>query len=206
MSTNGFVPQPVFGPPEDQCVAMSIVRFCTNIAMIIYFVLEAFVLLFVPSKWRMKSVKDEIVLVTGAGSGIGRLMSIKFADLGAKIVCWDINKDGMDETVADIKNRGGVAHAYVCNVADRHAVYATADRVRQEIGKVSIIVNNAGFVTGKRFLEIPDEGIEATFNVNVLAHYWVRPSLNVFTAFSGLLYCPNRMGRHEWIIREFFGA
>lgn len=168
-----FVATPLPTPPDDETVVMSIVRFFYNLFMLFYFIFEAFVLKFVPSKLRFKSIKDEIVLVTGAGSGIGRLMAIKFADLGAKVVCWDVNKDGMDETVSDIKSKGGVAYSYVCNVADRTTVYATADKVRQQVGKVSIIVNNAGIVTGKRLLEIPDEGIERTFNVNVLAHYWI---------------------------------
>ncbi|XP_022700251.1 epidermal retinol dehydrogenase 2-like isoform X1 [Varroa jacobsoni] len=173
MSASGFVPQPLRGPSEDQSVVMSIVRFFTNLAMIFYYILEACVLMFVPSKFRIKSIKDEVVLVTGAGSGIGRLMAIKFAGLGAKVVCWDISKDTMEETANDIKNRGGIAYSYVCNVADRQVVYALSDKVRQEVGKVSIIVNNAGIVTGKRLLDIPDDSIEKTFNINVLAHYWV---------------------------------
>lgn len=61
--------------------------------------------MFVPSKFRIKSIKDEVVLVTGAGSGIGRLMAIKFAGLGAKVVCWDISKDTMEETANDIKSK-----------------------------------------------------------------------------------------------------
>ena len=104
-TTNAFVPQPVKGPPEDQNILQASARLLTNIVMVFYFIVEAFVLKFVPSKFRFKSVKDEIVLVTGAGSGIGRLMANKFADLGAKVICWDINKDGMEETVNDIKSK-----------------------------------------------------------------------------------------------------
>lgn len=78
--------------------------------------------------------------------------------------------------VCYISDRGGIAYSYVCNVADRQVVYALSDKVRQEVGKVSIIVNNAGIVTGKRLLDIPDDSIEKTFNINVLAHYWVRTS------------------------------
>lgn len=72
-----------------------------------------------------------------------------------------------------VSGRGGVAFSYVCNVIDRETVYSTAERVRKEVGKVSIVVNNAGIVTGKRFLDIPDENIQRTFDVNVLAHFWV---------------------------------
>ncbi|XP_003746356.1 epidermal retinol dehydrogenase 2 [Galendromus occidentalis] len=172
-TTASFVPQPVKGPPDDQNIFQAFARLVTNIVMVFYFILEAFVLKFVPSKLRFKNIQDEIVLVTGAGSGIGRLMATKFADLGAKVVCWDISKDGMEETVNDIKNKGGIAFSFVCNVADRQTVYAVADKVRDEVGKVSIIVNNAGIVYGKRLLELQDEQIEKSFAVNCLAHYWI---------------------------------
>jgi len=171
--TTNFVPEPIKGPPEDQGTLAAIVRTFVNLGLIFYYMLEAFVLLFVPSKFRMKSIKDDIVLVTGAGSGIGRLMAIKFAAQGAKIVCWDINKEGIDETVKTIKGNGGTAYAYVCNVADRNTVYSVADQVRKDVGKVSIVINNARIVTGKKFLEIPDEGIERTFQVNAMAHFWI---------------------------------
>lgn len=50
---------------------------------------------FVPRKYKMKSVSGEIALVTGGGGGLGRLLSLRLANLGAIVVVWDINKDGM---------------------------------------------------------------------------------------------------------------
>lgn len=60
-----------------------------------------------------KSVKDELILITGSGHGIGRELSLQYAALGANIVCVDINKENNDETVKEIKNRGGKAQGYV---------------------------------------------------------------------------------------------
>lgn len=62
-------------------------------------IVEGIVKLFTPLKYRMKSVSGEIALVTGGGSGLGRLLSLRLANLGAVVVVWDINKAGECDTV-----------------------------------------------------------------------------------------------------------
>ena len=57
--------------------------------------------------------------------------------------------------------------------SNREQVYKTARRVQEEVGVVSVLVNNAGIVSGQRLLETEDERIEKTFAVNTLAHFWV---------------------------------
>lgn len=59
------------------------------------------------------SVKDEIILITGTGHGIGKELSLQYAALGGNIVCVDINKQNNDATVQEIKARGGKAQGYV---------------------------------------------------------------------------------------------
>ncbi|XP_037082652.1 epidermal retinol dehydrogenase 2-like isoform X2 [Pollicipes pollicipes] len=134
--------------------------------------LESVVLFFVPAHYRMKSVAGDVTLITGGGSGIGRLLALRLAKRGARIVTWDVNVEGNDETVRLIRAAGGEAHAYTCDLSKREEVYKTAERVKREVGKVSILVNNAGMVIGNRLLEIPDKLIEKTFEVNTLAHFW----------------------------------
>ncbi len=56
----------------------------------------------------------------------------------------------------EIESLGGKAHGYTCDLADRQAVYALAEKVKAEVGAVTILVNNAGIVSGKPFLETPD--------------------------------------------------
>jgi all-trans-retinol dehydrogenase (NAD+) len=114
------------------------------------------------------------VLVTGAGSGIGRLMCVGMARLGARIVAWDIDAASLEDLSREIKGiTGRPAHPYVCDVSDRHEVYEVADRVKDEVGFVDILVNNAGIVSGQPFLDNPDESVERTFAVNALAPFWV---------------------------------
>lgn len=52
-------------------------------------------------------------------------------------------------------------------------VYQIAKRVKEEVGKVNILCNNAGIVTCRTFLDLPDKAIEQTYGVNILSHYWV---------------------------------
>ncbi|NXA54094.1 RDHE2 dehydrogenase, partial [Nothocercus julius] len=141
------------------------------IGLSFYYLLESLVFLIIPK--RKKSVAGEIVLITGAGSGIGRLLSIKFARLGATLVLWDINQEGLKETSRLAKENGAVrVQSYICDCSKRQEVNRVADQVKKEVGDVSILINNAGIVTGKRFIDCPDSLVEKTMEVNIMAHFW----------------------------------
>ncbi len=113
--------------------------------------------------------KGARVLITGGGSGIGRLMALEAAGRGASIAVWDRDKAGADETVRLVAGAGGAATATVVDITDRAAVAEAAERE----GAVDVVINNAGVVTGTTLLEASDEAIERTFQVNTLALFWV---------------------------------
>ncbi|KPP73055.1 epidermal retinol dehydrogenase 2-like [Scleropages formosus] len=137
----------------------------------IYFNLEALLKWFIPS--RKKNVAGETVLITGAGSGIGRLLALEFAARGATLVLWDISNEGNWETAKLSKERGASrVHTYICDCSDRDDVYRVADQVKREVGDVTILINNAGIVTGKKFMDAPDNLIVKTVEVNTMAHFW----------------------------------
>ncbi|XP_062964551.1 estradiol 17-beta-dehydrogenase 11 [Cynocephalus volans] len=138
--------------------------------LLILFSLESFVKLFIPKK--RKSVTGEIVLITGAGHGIGRLTAYEFAKLKCKLVLWDINKHGIEETAAECRKLGAKAHTFVVDCSNREDIYSSAKKVKKEIGDVSILVNNAGVVYASDLFATQDPQIEKTFEVNVLAHFW----------------------------------
>ncbi|XP_008849963.1 estradiol 17-beta-dehydrogenase 11 [Nannospalax galili] len=137
---------------------------------LIIFSLESFVKLFIPKK--RKSVAGEIVLITGAGHGIGRLTAFEFAKLKTKLVLWDINKHGIEETAAACRKLGAQAHPFVVDCSKREEIYSTAMKVKEEIGDVSILINNAGVVYTSDLFATQDPQIEKTFEVNILAHFW----------------------------------
>ncbi|NXS93556.1 RDHE2 dehydrogenase, partial [Jacana jacana] len=139
--------------------------------LLVYYMMESLVFMIVPG--RKKNVSGEIVLITGAGSGIGRLLSLKFASLGATVVLWDINQEGLKETSRLAREKGAVrVHCYVCDCSKRQDIFRVADQVKKEVGDVSILINNAGIVTGKMFMDSPDSLVEKSMEVNIMAHFW----------------------------------
>lgn len=122
----------------------------------------------------MTNVNGRISLVTGAASGIGRLLSFELADRGAQLVLWDVDGDRLDAVVEEVRARRGTAvWGYRCDVTDREMVGHVADQVRLDVGDPTVLVNNAGIVSGRRLVDLTAEQIERTFAVNVLALYWV---------------------------------
>lgn len=153
-------------------VALSLVKLVGALIVSLYYVLEALVVGIIPRTFMRKSVEGDVALVTGGGSGIGRLLCLKLARRGAKVVTWDVNAAGNDETVRQVSAAGGECWAYTVDLCDRHSIYKVAARVKEEVGKVDILVNNAGIVTGRNFIDSPDELIQKTFEVNIMSHFW----------------------------------
>ncbi|XP_062843672.1 retinol dehydrogenase 10-B [Trichomycterus rosablanca] len=143
-------------------------------------------------KAREKSVHGRLCVITGAGSGLGRLFALQFAHRGASLVLWDINRSANEETadmvreiyrkmspctgsgdsIQEVPVFQPKVYTYVCDVSNRESVYATAELVRRDVGDVTFLVNNAGVVSGRHLLECPDELIERTMMVNCHAHFW----------------------------------
>lgn len=83
---------------------------------------------------------------------------------------------GVEETVKLIKAQGGRCYGFTCDLTDREAIYRVANDVKKTVGDVDVLINNAGIVFGKTLLDLPDDQIDTTFQVNILAHYWVSSS------------------------------
>eukprot|EP01119_Soliformovum_irregulare_P009187 TRINITY_DN22378_c0_g1_i1.p1 TRINITY_DN22378_c0_g1~~TRINITY_DN22378_c0_g1_i1.p1 ORF type:complete len:293 (+),score=92.17 TRINITY_DN22378_c0_g1_i1:47-925(+) len=121
-----------------------------------------------------KNIRGQTALITGGGSGIGRLLALKLAkEENCKIVIWDVNEKGIADVVKEIETVGVEARGYKVDVTNREEVYALAARVKKEIGPVHILVNNAGIVSGELFWNLKDEAIQRVINVNVLGVFWV---------------------------------
>lgn len=121
-----------------------------------------------------KPVKGEIILVTGAGHGIGKELALQFAALGATVVCWDINKKNNEQTVKEIKEIGyPTAYAYECDVSSRQTILEVAEKVKSEVGNVTILVNNAGIMPCHSLQDHSEQEIRKMFDINVFAHFWV---------------------------------
>jgi len=126
-------------------------------------------------KWHQlkeKILRGQVVVITGAGSGIGRLLSLKLAQEGCRLALWDINFQMCESVASEIHNTGGDARAYSGDVSDNIRVYELAEMTKQDFGRVDILINNAGIVTGKSLLQASDEMLKKTVMVNTVAHFW----------------------------------
>ncbi len=88
----------------------------------------------------------QVVLITGAGSGMGRVVSQMFAQESAQIVAVDNHRDALEDTVSLVRNSGGEINEVICDVTDEASVKrAVATGIRQ-FGKISVLYNNAGIM------------------------------------------------------------
>ncbi|XP_033357158.1 short-chain dehydrogenase/reductase family 16C member 6 isoform X1 [Bombus vosnesenskii] len=121
-----------------------------------------------------KSVIGEIVLITGTGHGIGKELALRYASLGAIVVCLDVNEEGNKETVNEINQNGTLkAYGYKCDVSNREEVLKVAKKVKEEVGDVTILINNAGIMPCLTLMNHTPEQIKRIFDINVLAHFWI---------------------------------
>ncbi|XP_071383089.1 retinol dehydrogenase 10-A [Centroberyx affinis] len=138
---------------------------------VIYFILRNSVRIVL--RPRTKPIDGELVLITGAGGGLGRLFAQEFTKHGAEVVLWDVNSSANEQTAKLVREMGGKAHTYTVDVTNREDVYRNADLVRKDLGRdVTMLVNNAGVVAGQRMLDCPDELMERTMKVNCHALFW----------------------------------
>lgn len=105
-------------------------------------------------------VAGRVVVITGAGSGFGRLTSQMFARLGAAVVASDVDGSAAADTAASIEAEGGRALAVTCDVTDRAQVFALVDAAVEAFGAVDVMVNNAG-VMPLAFLAQHEQAAEA---------------------------------------------
>lgn len=129
-----------------------------------------------------KDISKDVILITGAASGIGRLMAYKFTILGARmIVCWDINEKGNNETVEYINNTlKGKAVGFKINLASRENIYDVSEQTKDKVvsvlndklAYVTMLINNAGIVSGKPLLNCNDSMVQLTTDVNLTSHFW----------------------------------
>lgn len=120
----------------------------------------------------MKQIKGKTVLITGGASGIGKIMTRLLLERGAKIIIWDINRSKIDETISELASKGNVV-GFIVDVSDVTQIQETAIKVKQEIGVVDVLINNAGIVAGKYFHQHTTLDILKTMEINANAPMFI---------------------------------
>ena len=120
----------------------------------------------------MKPLENKIVLITGGASGIGKIMVRLMLARKAKVIIWDINQEAIDEVIAEFSNIGSV-YGFKIDVSDLNQITATGQKVKQEIGVVDVLINNAGIIVGKYFSEHSLTDITKTMEINANAPMYI---------------------------------
>ncbi|WP_330255174.1 SDR family oxidoreductase [Nocardia sp. NBC_00565] len=123
------------------------------------------------------SLDGKIAVVTGGGRGIGQAIATVLAAQGAAVAVWDLNPEGAEKTVAEIRAAGGTAIAVAGDAADADAVAAAAARTRAELGPVTILVNNAGINESEPFTSLSEESWDRVIRINLKGPFLVTKEL-----------------------------
>ncbi len=121
-----------------------------------------------------ESLKDKVVIVTGAAGGIGQAIAKRFAETGSKVVVNDVSEEAANAVVASITEAGGTAKAAIADVSDSAAVATMIDAVMAEHGRIDVLVNNAGLVSPMlHFFEADEAWWRKIIDVNLTGHFIV---------------------------------
>mmetsp|Transcript_9490 Transcript_9490/g.18326 ORF Transcript_9490/g.18326 Transcript_9490/m.18326 type:complete len:321 (+) Transcript_9490:2220-3182(+) len=117
-----------------------------------------------------KNLTGEVVFITGAARGIGRQLAFRLARLGAKVVVSDVNVEEGNKVAANIQAERRLAMFVECDVTRPESVAQAAAAVRAKFGPPTILINNAGIVSGKKLLDVSSADMELTMRVNTISH------------------------------------
>ena len=101
----------------------------------------------------MRGIKGKVTIVTGGAGGIGAAICRRFADEGAIVAVFDINKDAAEAVVANIRAKGGSAAAFGVDLTSQESVVAAVTAAEAQLGPTDILVNNAGWDHAAPFLK-----------------------------------------------------
>ncbi|XP_016959692.1 estradiol 17-beta-dehydrogenase 11 [Drosophila biarmipes] len=122
-----------------------------------------------------KSIEGEVAVVTGAGHGLGRAISLELAKKGCHIAAVDINFPGAEGTVKQIQENYKVrAKAYKANVTNHRELAELNTRVVGDLGPVTVLVNNAGVMIHRNILSPDPAEVQLMIDVNLTSHFWTK--------------------------------
>jgi len=124
---------------------------------------------------------NHTVIVTGGGGGIGGATCRRFASEGARVAVFDLNLDAAEKVAAAIRDEGGVAQAFHCDITDRASVDAAVAATESRLGPIDVLVNNAGWDVFKPFTKTEPAQWDKLIAINLTGalhmHHAVLPGM-----------------------------
>lgn len=121
----------------------------------------------------MQSLQNKTALITGAGKGIGRAVALALANEGVHIGLVARTEKDLQAVAAEVTALGVKAAIAMADVSDIHSVNAAVVKIRQELGAIDILINNAGTAAFGKFLDLTPEQWENQIKVNLFGVYYV---------------------------------
>lgn len=118
------------------------------------------------------SINGKVVLVTGAGQGIGRGIALRLARDGADIALVDLNDEKIKRVAEEVKALGRRAITITADISVREEVFAAVNETEKQLGGFDVIVNNAGISQTKNLLSVTQQEVEKIFQINVQGTLW----------------------------------
>ena len=112
-------------------------------------------------------MKNKIIWVTGASTGIGKAIAEKFSSKGCTVVITARSKSRLDDIVKEIRLTGREAMAYVCDVSSERSVIHTAKKIQEKYGTIDVLINNAGATVFKSFLDTETKDYDNVIDTNL---------------------------------------
>ena len=117
------------------------------------------------------NLKNKVILITGAGSGLGKALALAAGQAGAKVICAGRRKDKIQQTVDEVSKVGGMGTAVEMDVTDLKSVEKGVE-LAEKVGPIEILINNAGIITGlKAVQDLPVEEWDRIMATNVRGPY-----------------------------------
>lgn len=116
-------------------------------------------------------LEGKVAIVTGGAQGIGKGIVERYVKENAKVAIFDIDKDMLEATEAEMKSLGGDVIAFTVDVLSKEQIFSAVNAVADKWGHIDILVNDAGICPWADFLEIPEEDWDKVMGINLKGYF-----------------------------------
>jgi 3-oxoacyl-[acyl-carrier protein] reductase len=131
------------------------------------------------------SIDAPVVLITGAGRGLGRALAIAFAAQGARVAANDLTPINLDKTIELIQSNGGIVCPYLADISKDLPVHVLVEQIIEDWGRIDVLINNAGVQPHSSILEMDGWDWQRTMDVNLSGPFYLMQSVGHYMKEQG---------------------